>query len=104
MQTLVIGDTLRLREAGRIVGAPLEVTSLSPDEAGEAIYIAGTVDCIDLHLIPADLPWGKLSALAGDAAFRYIEIAAYFRDTTLTDFRSHDEPNFDVITAVVGCG
>ncbi len=24
----------------------------------------------------------------------------YFRDTTLTDFRSHDEPNFNVITAV----
>ncbi len=73
---LVIGDTLRLREAGRIVGAPLEVTSLSPDLAGQALYTAGTVDCIDLKLIPQDLPWGKLSPIAGDAAFRYMEIAA----------------------------
>lgn len=35
----------------------------------------GTVDCIDLGLIPPDLPWGKLSAVAGDAAFRYIRTA-----------------------------
>ncbi|HBO80305.1 MAG TPA: 4-hydroxythreonine-4-phosphate dehydrogenase PdxA, partial [Cupriavidus sp.] len=30
---------------------------------------------IDLGLIPEDLPFGKLSAVAGDAAFRYIERA-----------------------------
>jgi 4-hydroxythreonine-4-phosphate dehydrogenase len=34
------------------------------------------VDCIDLKLIPKDLAWGKLSPVAGDAAFRYIEAAA----------------------------
>src|SRR5699024_11948033 len=27
-------------------------------------------------LLPRDLPWGELSSIAGDAAFRYIERAA----------------------------
>jgi len=74
---VVIGDAGRLRAAGRIVGSELQVASIEnrePDLAhvGER---PGTVDCIDLALIPTDLPWGKLSALAGDAAFRYIQAA-----------------------------
>jgi 4-hydroxythreonine-4-phosphate dehydrogenase len=73
---LVIGDALRLQQAGRIVGTKLVVRSLTPDQIEDALYTAGTVDCIDLKLIPDDLPWGKLSAIAGDAAFRYMEIAA----------------------------
>jgi 4-hydroxythreonine-4-phosphate dehydrogenase len=73
---LVIGDALRLQKAGRIVGTKLVVRSLTPDQIEDALYTAGTVDCIDLKLIPEDLPWGKLSAIAGDAAFRYMEIAA----------------------------
>jgi 4-hydroxythreonine-4-phosphate dehydrogenase len=73
---LVIGDALRLQKAGRIVGTDLIVNSLTPDQIDEALYTLGTVDCIDLKLIPEDLPWGKLSAIAGDAAFRYMEIAA----------------------------
>jgi 4-phospho-D-threonate 3-dehydrogenase / 4-phospho-D-erythronate 3-dehydrogenase len=71
---LVIGDATRLEQAGRIVHSGLKVRSLSsPEDAG---YIAGTVDCIDLKLIPADLPWGQISAQAGDAAFQYIKVAA----------------------------
>jgi 4-hydroxythreonine-4-phosphate dehydrogenase len=31
---------------------------------------------IDLGLIPGDLPYGRLSAVAGDAAYQYIEVAA----------------------------
>ena len=73
---LVIGDAERLREAGRIVGSSLEVRSLSVDEVDKARFQQGTVDCIDLKLIPKDLPWGKLSAVAGDAAYRYVEVAA----------------------------
>jgi 4-phospho-D-threonate 3-dehydrogenase / 4-phospho-D-erythronate 3-dehydrogenase len=72
---LVIGDAARLLEAGRIVGTRLALRSLSSDEVGRASYEPGTVDCVDLKLIPANLPWGKLSAKAGDAAFRYLEMA-----------------------------
>src|SRR6266700_3198182 len=74
---LVIGDAERLRAAGRLVGSDLQVSAISDSE--QALAHAGdqpgTVDCIDLALIPPDLPWGKLSAVAGDAAFRYIQTA-----------------------------
>jgi 4-hydroxythreonine-4-phosphate dehydrogenase len=73
---LVIGDAERLREAGAIVGIHLTVRSLALDEADRATYLPGTVDCVDLKLIPKGLPWGVLSAQAGDAAFRYLEVAA----------------------------
>ena len=70
---VVVGDARRLRDAGEIVGSTLEVRSVRTPR--EAAFECGTVDCIDLELIPDDLPWGKLSPLAGDAAFRFIERA-----------------------------
>src|SRR5687767_1416798 len=69
----VVGDAERLRAAGRITGVPLQVETIA--EPGAGAFRHGTVDCIDLALIPADLPWGRLSPVAGDAAFRYIERA-----------------------------
>ena len=59
---LVIGDTERLREAARICGSKLSVP--------------GDVECVDLKLIPKDLPWGKLSAAAGEGAFQFVKLAA----------------------------
>ena len=70
---VVVGDAGRLRQAGAIVGAELEVRSL--DDVADAGFTPGRVDCIDLHLIPDDLPWGKLSPVAGDAAYQYIKRA-----------------------------
>jgi 4-hydroxythreonine-4-phosphate dehydrogenase len=70
---LVIGDADRLREAGRIVKSGLVIRSLA--DADDAGYAAGTVDCVDFKIIPHDLPWGKLSAVAGDAAFRFLKTA-----------------------------
>src|SRR5215210_3754986 len=65
---LVIGDAERLRQAGEIVHSELDVRAIA--EPSEATYQHGAADCIDLGLIPADLPWGKLSSVAGDAAFQ----------------------------------
>jgi 4-hydroxythreonine-4-phosphate dehydrogenase len=73
---LVIGDATRLTQAGQLAGANLQVKTHHTEKIHEAQYICGTVDCVDLKLIPPDLPWGKLSALAGDAAYRYLEVAA----------------------------
>ena len=67
---LVIGDATRLSEAGRIVLNQLEVNAI--EDPAEAKFTPGTVDCIDLKLIPAGLPWGKLSAICGDAAYQYL--------------------------------
>ena len=72
---LVIGDAERLREAGRLVGSALTVRGLTVDEIRGARFECGVVDCIDLKLIPAGLPWGQLSAVAGDAAYRFVKVA-----------------------------
>lgn len=73
---VVIGDAARLREAGKISDTELNVRSIAMGELDKAVYEPGTVNCIDLKMIPPDLPWGKLSAVAGDAAYRYVEVAA----------------------------
>jgi len=70
---LVVGDAERLRVAGKIVDSRLHVESL--DDASEASYGHGDVECIDLDLVPEDLPFGAVSPVAGEAAFRYIERA-----------------------------
>jgi len=70
---LVIGDAGRLRLAGQRVGSRLPVESIADPQA--AAIGQGRVTCIDLQLVPADLPFGQVSALAGEAAFRYIERA-----------------------------
>ncbi|HEY5632815.1 MAG TPA: 4-hydroxythreonine-4-phosphate dehydrogenase PdxA [Burkholderiaceae bacterium] len=71
---LVVGDARRLREAGRIAGVSLEVRAVAgPGEAG---FRCGVVDCVDLGLIPEGLAFGEISALAGDAAYRYVAKAA----------------------------
>ena len=67
---LVIGDSARLRDAALRSGVTLEVRSIA--RPADAAFRHGVVDCIDLGLIPADLPYGKLSAIAGDAAYQYI--------------------------------
>ncbi|GCB05806.1 4-hydroxythreonine-4-phosphate dehydrogenase PdxA [Ralstonia sp. SET104] len=67
---LVIGDTARLRDAAQRAGVALDVRSI--ERPADAAFRYGVVDCIDLGLIPADLPYGKLSPIAGDAAYRYI--------------------------------
>ena len=70
---VVVGDAARLREAGRIVDSRLDVRVVhDATGAGETI---GIVDCIDLGLVPPDLPWGRLSAAAGNAAYHFIRVA-----------------------------
>src|SRR5579872_6487300 len=72
---VVIGDAERLRAAGCIVASPMRVRVVPYDEIERATFDGETVNCIDLGLIPPDLPWGKLSPIAGAAAFRYVESA-----------------------------
>ena len=67
---LVIGDAGRLREAGRIVGSVLKIRTI--DRPADAQFLPGIVNCIDLKLIPDGLPWGQLSPICGDAAYRYV--------------------------------
>jgi 4-hydroxythreonine-4-phosphate dehydrogenase len=70
---LVIGDAGRLEQAIGLCGLPLKVARV--ERVKDARFQAGTVDCIDLGLIPKDLPFGKLSPVAGDAAYQYVKTA-----------------------------
>ena len=70
----VIGDAGRLRQVAPLVGSTLDVHPVGgPAQAG---FQPGTVDCIDLGLIPAGFPFGQISAAsAGHAAYCFIERA-----------------------------
>jgi 4-hydroxythreonine-4-phosphate dehydrogenase len=70
---LVVGDARRLSAAGRIIGAALVVSAIAEPE--DARFEPGTVDCIDLGLVPEGTPFGRLSAACGEAAFRFVERA-----------------------------
>ena len=70
---LVVGDARRLARAGGIVGSRLAVRTIAAP--GEAGFEPGTVDCIDLALVPEGAPFGTLSTACGEAAYRFIERA-----------------------------
>ena len=78
---VVIGDAERLRRAAGILGIDAEIVAVdtvADAVAGEAADTAGGVrriHVVDLGLLPADLPWGELSPIAGDAAYHYIRVA-----------------------------
>jgi 4-phospho-D-threonate 3-dehydrogenase / 4-phospho-D-erythronate 3-dehydrogenase len=67
---LVIGDAGRLGATARIVNSRLKVNAI--DNPSQAQFTPGIADCIDLRLIPENLPWGRLSPICGDAAYQFI--------------------------------
>lgn len=68
--TLVIGDQGMIQRAIHLLGLPLSVMVIeSPEEFQER---ANTIQIISLSTLPEDLPYGKLDARAGKAAFDYI--------------------------------
>jgi 4-hydroxythreonine-4-phosphate dehydrogenase len=71
---LVIGDIGRLRQAGKIIGVDLAMNPVANPADGK--YMPGTVDVINIAVVPADLPFGKVSPAGGEAAYRFIECAA----------------------------
>jgi len=66
----VIGDARRLRHVGMLLGSTLDVHPI--DGPAKAGFQAKTVDCIDLDLVPAGLPFGEISAICGHAAYCFI--------------------------------
>ena len=70
---LVVGDARRLRRAAALSRVDVDVRPIAAPAA--AAFASGAIDCIDLALVPEDLEFGELSAVAGDAAFRFIERA-----------------------------
>lgn len=71
---VVIGDAKRLAQAAEILGIRCDIVTV--DSVADAHPAPGRINVIDLDLLPADLPWGELSAVAGHAAYEYIRVAA----------------------------
>ncbi|WP_205704887.1 4-hydroxythreonine-4-phosphate dehydrogenase PdxA [Kineococcus indalonis] len=70
---LVIGDAHRLRLGAAALGVEVEVVEVG--SVAEAAFTPGRIDVIDPHLLPEDLPWGRISPAAGHAAHEYVRIA-----------------------------
>jgi 4-phospho-D-threonate 3-dehydrogenase / 4-phospho-D-erythronate 3-dehydrogenase len=70
---LVVGDAARLRQGAECAGIDVDVRAV--ESPADARFACGGIDCLDLGVVPAGLPWGELSAAAGDAAYRFIERA-----------------------------
>ncbi|MEH7419115.1 4-hydroxythreonine-4-phosphate dehydrogenase PdxA [Neobacillus drentensis] len=70
---VVIGDAKMIERAIQITDAPLKVAAVK--SVADSQFEFGTIDCIDLGLLPEDLPFGQLSPQAGDAAFQYLKLA-----------------------------
>ena len=73
---LVIGDARRLRQADAICATHLRVGAVESEKIERTAFEPGVVHCVDLELIPPDLPWGRLSAQAGEAAYRCLVVAS----------------------------
>lgn len=70
---LVIGDAKTLEKVKPIVQSALKIHAIK--EPSEAKYEYGTIDVIDLDMIPVDLAFGEVSAVAGDGAFQFLAAA-----------------------------
>ncbi|MBT2686655.1 4-hydroxythreonine-4-phosphate dehydrogenase PdxA [Bacillus sp. ISL-47] len=72
---LVIGDRKILERAKSFVNSELHIEAVKAEQLDELSYKHGVVHCLDLNLLPADLPIGQVSPEAGHAAFEYLATA-----------------------------
>lgn len=93
LRPVVIGDTARLRAAAGICGLDLEIRRIAvasdlsvriEDSTAEWLDAVGpdvgadaaAIDVIDVGGVPGDLPWGVVSPLGGETAYRCVRVAA----------------------------
>jgi len=81
VRALVVGNRRRIEKAARVAGVEIAVRSIEMPR--EASWEAGVISCIDAATVPEDLPFGKLSPVAGEAAYQCIRRAV--------DLASHGE-------------
>ena len=70
---LVVGDAQVLEAAKKLVGHE-ELIVRAVTDVADAAFSYGTIDVLDLGMVSMDkLVRGQISAMCGDAAFRYVE-------------------------------
>lgn len=67
---VVIGDAGHLRRLAHTLHSSLHIHSITAFE--EACPDENNLYCLDLGLIPSDLPMGQMSAVAGECAYRAV--------------------------------
>lgn len=70
---VVIGDAKILKRAAKVTNKNAVIHSIQ--RVDDAQFNIGEISCLDLDLLPEDLEFGKVSAVAGDAAFQYLKTA-----------------------------
>jgi 4-hydroxythreonine-4-phosphate dehydrogenase len=70
----VVGDVKRMEVAVRITKSPLPVQPIN--NSAESTADRSRIYCLGVTALPADLPFGKLAAEAGEAAYQYVKKAA----------------------------
>lgn len=70
---VVIGDAKILQRAVNVTHEEIDIHPIT--KVSDAKFVPGTIDCIDLDVIPADLLFGRISPVAGDGAFQFIHKA-----------------------------
>ena len=68
--SLVLGDEGLIKRAVELLAIPLTVTSINSPEGFKRAQ--GVINVIPLSRLPEDLPFGRLEAKAGKAAYDYI--------------------------------
>ncbi|WP_269410216.1 4-hydroxythreonine-4-phosphate dehydrogenase PdxA [Lentibacillus daqui] len=71
---IVIGDAKMLERAANVLNENIVINKID-GHADLTNTNFGEIACYDLDLLPADLPFGQVSAKAGDAAFQYLKTA-----------------------------
>ncbi|HWR29580.1 MAG TPA: 4-hydroxythreonine-4-phosphate dehydrogenase PdxA [Negativicutes bacterium] len=67
---VVIGDAKIMERAVKIVGASLLIRKVTSMEGVGQTF--GVIDVLDMDNLPADLPFAKVDARAGKAAYEYV--------------------------------
>ncbi len=72
---IVIGDKNILERAIDITGAPVDIEVITAEDINNYTFDVGVLPLIDLNILSKDLAFGKVSAQAGDAAYKFVEKA-----------------------------
>ncbi len=72
--TVVVGSMDRLHKAARCAG--IDVTIAAVEHPDQALTGSRVIYCMDPGVPTQDIPFGKVSAAGGEAAYRYLETAA----------------------------
>ncbi|AWI07179.1 4-hydroxythreonine-4-phosphate dehydrogenase PdxA [Clostridium drakei] len=70
---VVIGDPKFLKKAIEITKSDVSLNLINDIKDAEFSY--GKIDCFNIDIIPEDLTIGKMSPVAGDAAFQFVKKA-----------------------------